>query len=153
MKRWNRISRLASKRGRYGRSKLRAFTVLARVPPKHYLSVRQLCLLSGIDYYSLARALPRWVVWEYVARYPTTAIGEGDFMYQLLVKGKSWLKLALVQLPNARIFTKELETWQTVVMHPTRFEEYRTLPFNDFILRLHELVKANNSPKKQGKGY
>jgi len=148
MKHWNGITKLNTKRGRYGSSKLKAFSVLVDIPPKHYLSVRQLCLTSGIDYYSLARALPKWVRWEYVARYPTTAIGEGDYMYQLLAKGRSWLKLALAQLPNAQTFTTELETWQREVMHPTRFKEYRVLPFNEFVAGLHELVKANNSLKK-----
>ncbi len=142
MKHWDGITKLSIKRGRYGASKLKAFSVLVEIPAKHYLSVRQLCLMSGIGYYSLARALPKWVRWEYVARYPTTSIGEGDYMYQLLAKGRSWLKLALAQLPNAHIFTKELETWQSEIMYPVRFEEYRTLPFNDFILRLHELVKV-----------
>ncbi len=74
-------------------------------------------------------------------------------MYQLLVKGRTWLELALAQLPNASTFTTELQTWQRDVMYPARYEEYRALPFNDFVTQLHELVKANNSPKKQGKGY
>ena len=152
MKHWDGITKLASKRGRYGASKLKAFTVLAGIPPTHYLSVRQLCLMSGIDYYSLARALPKWVRWEYVARYPTIAIGEGDFMYMLLTKGHSWLRLAQAQLPNAHIFTKELEVWQKEIMHPTRFAQFRALPFNQFVEGLHELVKAN-SPQKHGKGY
>ena len=108
MRNWNGITKLSTKRGRYGSSKLKAFTVLAGIPEKQYLSVRQLCLMSGIDYHSLARALPKWVRWEYVARYPTTSIGEGDFMYRILAKGRSWLKLALAQLPNAHIFIAEL---------------------------------------------
>ena len=149
MKHWDGVTKLSTKRGRYGASKLKAFSVLDRIPAKHYLSVRQLCLTSGIDYYSLARALLKWVRWEYVARYPTTSIGEGDYMYQILTKGRSWLKLALAQLPNARIFTTELQTWQRDVMYPARYEEYRVLSFNDFVAQLHELVKANNSPKKK----
>ena len=148
MKYWDGITKLSTKRGRYGASKLKAFSVLAKLPAKHYLPVRQLCLQSGIGYYSLARALPKWARWEYVARYPTASIGEGDYMYQLLVKGRSWLKLALAQLPNAHIFIAELEKWQTITVYPARFEEYRALPFNEFVAGLHELVKANNSLKK-----
>jgi hypothetical protein len=151
MRRWNGITKLSTKRGRYGASKLKAFSVLSKIPSKHYLSVRQLCLLTGIGYYSLARALPNWVRWEYVARYPTTSIGEGDYMYQLLAKGRSWLKLALAQLPNARLFTKELETWQKNGMYPSRFAEFRALPFNEFVVGLHELVEASNNLKKWGK--
>ncbi|MFC1984197.1 hypothetical protein ACFLVO_04225 [Chloroflexota bacterium] len=142
MKHWNGITKLNTKRGKYGASKLKAFSVLAGIPTKHYLSVRRLCLMSGIGYYSLARALPKWVVWEYVARYPTTSIGEGDYMYQLLAKGRSWLNLALAQLPNAHIFIKELDTWQSEIMYPARFEEYMVLPFNEFVVRLHEQVKV-----------
>lgn len=145
---WNGITKLTTKRGRYGCSKLKAFSILNRMAPDQYLPVRQLCLMSGIDYYSLGRALPKWTRWEYVARYPTTSIGEGDYMYQLSAKGKSWLKLALAQLPNANIFVKELETWQKDVMVPAVFSEYRSLPFNDFVARLHGLVKANNGPKE-----
>ena len=153
MKNWNGITKLSTKRGRYGASKLKAFSVLVKLPPKHYLSVRQLCLMSGIGYYSLARALPKWVRWEYVARYPTTVIGEGDYMYRLLAKGRSWLELALVQLPNANLFITELQTWQHDIMYPARYEAYRKLPFDEFVSRLHELVKAHDSHKKQDKGY
>ena len=140
MKNWNGITKLTTKRGRYGASKFKAFSVLVELPPKHYLSVRKLCLMSGIGYYSLARALPRWTHWEYVARYPTTVIGQGDYMYRLLVKGKSWLDLAIEQLPNANLFKQELEQWQIHIA--PRWDEYMTLPFEDFIKRLHgEIVK------------
>jgi hypothetical protein len=149
MKHWDGITKLIRKRGRYGSSKVKAFSVLVGIPEKQYLSVRQLCLLSGIDYYSLARALPKWVRWEYVARYPTTVIGEGDFAYRILAKGRSWLKLALAQLPNAPTFSRELENWQTKVMYQSRFEQFRALPFNEFVAGLHELVKANRSTKTE----
>lgn len=148
MKHWDGTTKLTTKRGRYGASKVKAFSVLDGIPAKHYLSVRQLCLSTGIDYYSLARALPKWVRWEYVARYPTTSIGEGDYMYQLLAKGRSWLKLALAQLPNAHIFMEELNTWRSVTMSPDRFQEYRDLPFSRFVAGLHELVRTNSSLKK-----
>jgi len=144
VKKWDGKSKLSSKRGRYGSSKVKAFTVLARIPEKHYLSVRQLCLLTGIDYYSLARALPKWVKWGYVTRYPTVSIGEGDYMYRLLSKGRSWLSLALEYLPNANKFIEELEFWQREIINQARFEEYRTLPFNEFVARLHELVRVSS---------
>jgi hypothetical protein len=147
MKHWNGITKLSTKRGRYGASKLKAFSVLAAIPVKHCLSVRQLCLLSGIDYFSLGRSLPKWIRWEYVARYPTTAIGEGDYMYQLLAKGRSWLDLAMEQLPNSAIFAKELETWRNEVMTPNRFNEMRSLSFKEFVGQLHELIKAKQIKK------
>ena len=138
MKNWDGITKLSTKRGRYGASKFKAFSILAELPPKHYLSVRKLCLMSGIGYYSLARALPRWTRWEYVARYPTTFIGQGDYMYRLLAKGKSWLALALMQLPNANIFKHELERWQIHIA--PEWNEYMALPFEDFVKRLHDKI-------------
>ncbi len=145
MSNWNRITKLTTKRGRYGASKLKAFTVLSNIAPDRYLPVRSLCLLSGIDYYSLGRALPRWTIWFYVGRYPTSSIGEGDYMYQLLAKGKSWLKLAMEQLPNASIFIEELEVWQHDVMKPEVFQELKGLPFNQFVHRLNELIKVSKT--------
>jgi hypothetical protein len=109
----------------------------------HYLSVRQLCLLTGIGYYSLARALPKWVTWEYVARFPTIEIGEGDYAYKVLEKGRSWRQLALEQLPNARIFLDELYYWRKLVMTSDRYERMRQLKFNDFVSELDRLIKAN----------
>jgi hypothetical protein len=73
-------------------------------------------------------------------------------MYQLIAKGRKWLELARAQLSMAPDFTRELEAWQRDVMYPARYDEYRGLPFNQFVIGLHSLVKANNSPKKQGKG-
>ena len=145
MRKWNGITKLSTKRGKYGSSKLKAFRVLSNMPANYYLPIRQLCLMSGIDYYSLGRALPKWVRWEYVARYPTTSIGEGDYMYRLLAKGRSWLNIAITQLPNAHIFIEELERWQDKIMYPERYEEFLTLPFYDFVARLHELVNTNDS--------
>lgn len=147
MNRWDGITKLTAKRGRYGSSKLKAFNVLNTISAHHFLSARALCLMSGIGYYSLGRALSNWVRWHYVARYPTTAIGEGDYMYQLLPKGRSWLKLALAQLPNAHLFIAELQTWQRDVMSPARYQEYSKMPFDDFVEKLHKLVKSQARKK------
>ncbi|MDD5702931.1 MAG: hypothetical protein PHU23_12880, partial [Dehalococcoidales bacterium] len=134
-KQWK--SKLCTKRGRYGSSKLKAFTVLANLLPKRYITTRQLCLSTGIDYYSLARALPRWIRYEYVSRQPTAIIGEGDFQYRLLPHGRSWLNLAVDNLPNTPMFLNELKTWQNEIMPSDRFSEFMTLPFNVFVTRLH----------------
>ena len=74
---FNGKSRLSTKRGDYGRWKLLAFGVMESLEPNEYLSVRQLCLQAGIGYYSLGRALPNWIRWEYVTRFPLQPSGRG----------------------------------------------------------------------------
>jgi len=137
---WKGKSKLSRKKGRYGCSKVKGFTVLQELPADQYLSVRQLCLWSGIGYYSLARALPKWITWEYVSRFPTTDIGEGDYMYKILEKGRSWQKLALEQLPNAPVFLQELRNWHQQVMTPEIYEKMRRLKFKDFTSELDGLI-------------
>ena len=138
-------SKLSTKQGRYGSSKLKAFTVLASLKPGYFLSVRQLCLSSGIDYYTLGRALPRWVNWDYVARYPTSSIGEGDFMYKLLSRGASWLELAKRHLPNAEALLYELEYWQTEVITSELYAELLSEHFAPFVARIHKLSVDNRT--------
>jgi len=140
---WKGKSKLSKKKGRYGCSKMKGFMVLQELPERRYMSVRQLCLWTGISYYSLARALPNWVRWQYTARQPTVAIGEGDYCYCILAKGRSWRQLALEQLPNARIFLDELYYWRKLVMTSDRYERMRQLKFNDFVSELDRLIKAN----------
>jgi hypothetical protein len=146
VKNWDGVTKLSIKRGRYGASKVKAFNVLKDLPADQYLSVRQLCLWTGIDYFSIARALSNWTRWEYVARYPTTSIGEGDYSYRLLARGRSWLQLALSQLPNAPIFIEELSYWQREVI-ADKFARMRGLKFKNFVSELHALVQANRSSK------
>jgi len=128
---------------------VKGFTVLQELPAGQYLSVRQLSLWSGIGYYSLARALPKWVTWEYVSRCPTTGIGEGDYMYKILEKGRSWRKLALEQLPNAPVFLQELENWHQQVMKPETYEKMRRLKFKEFTSELDQLIKKFRDDNKQ----
>jgi hypothetical protein len=141
MKNWDGVTKLSKKRGRYGASKLKGFSVLEELEQKEYLSVRQLCLCTGIGYYSLARALPNWVRWEYVSRVPTTGIGEGDYAYGVLEKGRAWQKLAVAQLPNAQVFLEELNKWQLQVMTPEAYQKMRKLKFKDFISALDRMIK------------
>ena len=147
MSEFNGKSRLSTKRGDYGRSKLLVFAVLESLPPNEYLSVRQLCLQAGIGYYSLGRALPNWIRWEYVTRFPTSAIGEGDFAYKILSKGKSWQKLALEYLPNAPIFMEELDRWQRSISQE-KYEQMLQLKFKDFVAELNRMIKASRMPRK-----
>jgi hypothetical protein len=128
---------------------VKGFSVLEELKPNEYLSVRQLCLLTGIGYYSLARALPRWVTWEYVSRFPTADIGEGDYAYKVLEKGREWQKLALAQLPNAQVFLEELSKWQHQVMTPETYQKMRRLKFINFTSELDRLIKIFRDDSKQ----
>ncbi len=142
------ISKLSNKRGDYGRSKLLAFAVLESLQPNEYLSVRQLCLQAGIGYFSLGRALPNWTRWEYITRFPTSVIGQGDYAYKILSKGKSWQKLALEHLPNAPIFMEELNRWQRS-MSQEKYEEMLQLKFKYFVAELNRLIKINRMSKNK----
>jgi hypothetical protein len=143
---FNGKSRLSTKRGDYGRSKLLAFAVLESLQPNEYLSVRQLCLQAGIGYYSLGRALPNWIRWEYVTRFPTSVIGQGDFAYKILSKGKSWQKLAREHLPNAQPFMEGLNCWQHSISQE-KYEKMLKLKFKDFVAELDQMIKASRNPK------
>ena len=147
MKNWDGITKLCKKRGRYGASKIKAFSILEELKPNDHLSVRQLCLWSGLGYYSLARALPNWVRWEYVSRLPTTRIGEGDYAYKILEKGRAWRKLALAQLPNAPTFMEELNHWQHSISQE-KYEQMLKLKFKDFVAELNRMIKTCRMPNK-----
>lgn len=105
------ISRLIYKRGRYGKTKCKAFKVLSSLPKGKYLDTRQLCIYSGIPYGTLASALFRWTDYGYVKRSINLGYG-GDYLYRITGKGKSWLELARQFLPNYQVFANELTTWR-----------------------------------------
>ena len=128
-------SRLQTKRGRYGSSKAKAFAVLRQY---QWLPARQLCISTGIGYHSLGRALPRWVGFEYVTRQPIL-IG-GDFEYHLEPKGKKWLSLAAMYLPNYWRFMAELKAWQDDLPDDTG-DNLITSPFNEFVSTLDKMIK------------
>jgi len=111
----NYVSKLTTKRGKYGRSKTKAFTVLASFEKDIWVTARVLCIYSGIGYRSLATALPRWYGFEYVDRRVALHIGNGDFEYKLLSRGKTWLRVAERNLPNFQLFISELEAWQSTL--------------------------------------
>lgn len=138
------MSRLRTKRGRYGASKLKAFTVLETAKPD-YFSTRALCILTGIKYYSLARHLARWCGYRYVKRSVCTEFGEGDYQYAIARSGEDWLELAINDLPNATLFLKELNDWNKFI-EPS-YKELMALPFKQFTHKLDELIestKGNN---------
>lgn len=104
-------SKLEVKRGKYGCSKVKGFAVLGSHGSGLWMPARQLCVYTGIGYYSLARTLPRWVRFGYVIRRPI--LFGGDYEYHLEAKGRAWLRLAVQYLPNYLLFMDDLRKWQS----------------------------------------
>ena len=152
-----RNSKLRTKRGAYGRSKVKAFTVLQNNHGQ-WLSTRFLCVSTGIPYHSLARHLPRWWDFGYITRQPY--VGLGDYEYHVLEKAYTWLALARTELPNAKLFLSELSEWQEAIQPD--FDKMMALPFTKFIPAYAKAIKTfrrglvkaakasvQNSPNKQ----
>lgn len=133
------VSKLTTKRGKYGSSKVKAFTVLLK--EGRWLSARELCLYTGIKYRSLARALPRWYAFEYVTRQPILQFGKGDYEYKLLARGKSWLRLAEANLPNYELFIRELTAWRASLTAKS-IEGYMSLGFLPFVNALDKALSS-----------
>ena len=137
-----RISKLRTKRGAYGRSKLKAFTIFQN-NHGHWLSTRFLCVSTGIPYHSLARHLPRWYDFGYVTRQP--CVGLGDYEYHALEKAYTWLVLARTDLQNAKLFLSELSEWQKTIQ--PEFDEMMTLPFTKFIPAYTNAIRQFSTSK------
>lgn len=129
-------SKLQIKKGKYGSSKVRAFTCLTHGS----WTSRQLCVLSGITYPSLGRALPRWVRFGYCIRQRIDAYGAGDYVYQIEAKGRKWLQLAARYLPNYPLFMQQLNQWQEYISTGIE-QELLSLPFSRFITELDKKIK------------
>ena len=133
------VSKLTQKRGKYGKSKVKAFFSLEEANGR-WITARELCLLTGIGYRSLGTALPRWVGFGYVVRQPHLAFGQGDYEYKLLTKGKTWLKLAAGNLPNFPAFRQEQKAWQELV--ESSFTHLLSLGFVYFVEELRGLANS-----------
>ncbi len=145
-------SKLLDKQGRYGASKCKGFIVLASYPqlivptssslviPRHnpIIPSRELCIVCGIPYRSLARALPRWIGFGYVGRRATAS--PGNFEYQLTNKAKSWLRLSELYLPNHQLFVNELLAWQYSVPSDV-IADMLAMPFLKFVHRLDVMIR------------
>lgn len=130
-----RISRLSTKRGLYGRNKVRGFTTLSEsIRP---VPARQLVVFSGASYYSLAGALSWWCDCEYVDREPTP--GFTEYSYILSGKGRAWLRIAAGAMPNYQAFIDDMADWRRV--NACQFERWISLPFSVFIIEYTEAVK------------
>ncbi len=146
------VSKLRIKRGKYGRSKVKAFLCLLQYPelvanptthlviPRHtpILTTRQLVIASGISYHSLARALPRWVNFGYVVRREISFAGK--FEYQLFDSGGTWLRLAYRNLPNYNLFVAELIAWQDYIPDDV-VSDLIAMPFTQFVPTLDTMIR------------
>ena len=138
-------SKLEVKQGKYGRSKVKCFTILS---DGRWYPSKQLCVICGISYASLGSALPRWDNFDYVTRQPI--LFGGRYEYHLTAKGKSWLRLATRYLPNYRLFMAELKAWQRNLAD-AEVAELLSVPFKEFIDALDGLIKEFQ--KNNGRGY
>ena len=131
-----RTSKLRTKRGAYGRSKLKAFIVFQSNHGR-WLTARFLCVSTGIPYHSLARHLPRWRDFGYVIRQP--CVGLGDYEYHATEKAYTWLALARTELPNAKLFLSELSEWQKAIQPD--FDKLLVIPLPSFYQHTLRLLR------------
>jgi len=132
-------SKLIYKLGAYGKSKTKAFSVL--IGSKKPLTARELCILTGIKYRSLARHLPRWYGFGLVERRVHPISGEGDYSYTLTHKGRGCLNAYKKHLPMYDTFMHELELWQASLTAERR-SEYLKLTFTQFVPEHDAAVEA-----------
>ena len=128
-------SKLEVKRGAYGKSKCKAFSVMS---DGNWWPSKQLCILCGISYPSLGRAFSRWLHFGYVDRQPI--LMGGKYEYHLTIKGKRWLSLARQYLPGYNGFIDELAGWQRNLTDEA-IDELLNVPFNEFIDTLDARIK------------
>ncbi|MFC1907446.1 hypothetical protein ACFLW8_05115 [Chloroflexota bacterium] len=103
------VRSLKDRTGPYGKAKYRAFTSLEG---REWVYSRELVLLAGLQYHSISRLLPRWLMWEYVVRRLSYKFGVGTYEYRLTARGRGWLEAARRDLPMARRFEADLRAWQ-----------------------------------------
>ena len=137
-------SKLEVKQGRYGSSKVKAFSILS---DGNWWPSLQLCIAAGIPYHSLARAFSRWVGFDYVTRRPIEFCGR--YEYRLTAHGKQWLNLSRQYLPNHELFMQELTGWQRNLTDEA-LDELLSMPFKEFICNLDDMVKEFQ--KNYGRG-
>lgn len=127
---------LAYRIGIYSRTKYKAFRVLDEIGDQ-WVPSRLLILNSGCPFRSIGRLLPRWERFGYIRRrLSRLPVGQGDYEYQLLKRGKSWLKAGQEELPAAKQFDNELKAWWTLLK--PHIEELMNGKFNDAVRFLDE---------------
>jgi len=103
------VRSLKDRTGPYGKAKYRAFASLEN---RKWVFSRELVLLAGLQYHSISRLLPRWVLHEYVIRQLSYRFGVGTYEYRLTTRGRGWLEAARRDLPMASRFEADLRAWQ-----------------------------------------
>ena len=103
------VRSLKERKGKYGMANYNAFASLEH---RNWVTSRELILLAGLQYHSISRLLPRWVMWEYVERRLSYKFGAGTYEYWLTDRGRGWLEAARRDLPMAGRFEADLQAWQ-----------------------------------------
>lgn len=96
--------------GKHNSTRCKAWLVLydRYLGRKRGLTLRELAVMTGISYGSLAVSLTRWLKWRYIG-YRTTPKGR---IYQLRKRGKDWLERWWYTMP-LRQYLEELEKVET----------------------------------------
>jgi hypothetical protein len=133
------VRTLKTRKGKYGMAKYRAF---ASLEDRKWVTSRELVLLAGLKYHSIARLLPRWVAYDYLERRLSYKFGVGSYEYQLKPRGRGWLEAARRDLPMATTFEAELRAWQKHIK--PKMPELMAGKFKDVVkvLRLDALKEA-----------
>ena len=95
--------------GKHNSTRCKAWLVLydRYLGRKRGLTLRELALMTGISYHSLAVSLTRWIKWRYIG-YRTTPKGR---TYRLCKRGKDWLERWWYIMPLQQ-YLEELEKVQ-----------------------------------------
>ncbi len=96
-------------KGKHNSTRCKAWLVLYDrfLGRKRGLTLKELALMTGISYHSLANSLTRWLKWRYIG-YRTTPKGR---IYRLNKRGKDWLERWWYTMPLQQ-YLEELETVQ-----------------------------------------
>lgn len=135
-----RESKLTTKWGRYGRSKVKIFTTLIEQPD---IYPKEIVLLTGIPFNAVTVTLSRWIRngW-YVERSEDTGgggTGVGRYFYRTLPEARTWLDIAKRSLPNYQRFINELLLWRDDLEND-EIPTYLSLPQRDFIEYTNERI-------------
>lgn len=135
-------SKLATKFGRYGRTKVKIFTTLIEQPD---IYPKEIVLLTGIPFNAVTVTLSRWIRngW-YVERSEDTGgggTGVGRYYYRTLPEARTWLQIAMRSLPNAEKFQTEMRLWRDDLASE-EITTFLSLPQRFFIEYSNERIKA-----------
>ena len=112
----------------YGKTKVKAFKVLSGT--KNAMSVRTLCVYSGVPYRVMAVSVKKWLQQGMLVKetVPDLRRWRVEVGYSLASTGLAWLKRHSVMYGN---YLLELYAWQAGLTS-NRLDYWETMAFNDF---------------------